>query len=114
MVEALFDHLAEREGAPLTGNAAAAIVRWIGPGRNLTLARYELFLMAARDPTLRASLVRARDRFVSAAAERVGAEAAATVVAALDGLILDALVRGRHDPRQLRAAIAQIMGQGPA
>lgn len=114
MVEALFDHLAEREGGPATANAAAAIVRWIGPGRNLTLARYELFLMAARDPTLRASLVRARERFVSAAAERVGPEAAPTVVAALDGLILDALVRGRHDSRQLRASIAQIMGQGPA
>jgi len=76
----------------------------------LTLARYELFLMAARDPSLRAPLVRARDRFVATAAERVGPAAAPAVVAAFDGLILDALVRGEHDPDRLRVAVAQLTG----
>lgn len=107
MVAALFDHLADREGPPLEGDTAEALEHWLGPGRTMTLARYELFLMAARDPTLCTSLVRARDRFVAAAAERVGATAP-VVVAALDGLVLDALVRGKHDPNQLRAAVAQI------
>jgi len=107
MVAALFDHLAERESAAVEGDAAEALEHWLGPGRTLTLARYELFLMAARDPTLRAPLVRARDRFVALAAERVGARGAA-VVAALDGLVLDALVRGEHDPDRLRAAVAHI------
>jgi len=110
MVAALFDHLAEREGPPAQGDAAGALEHLLGPGRTLTLARYELFLMAARDPTLRAPLVRARERFVGAAAERVGSAAAPAVVAALDGLVLDALIRGEHDPDQLRAAVAQILG----
>lgn len=110
MVTALFDRLAEREGIPVRGGAAEALEHWLGPGRSLTLARYELFLMAARDPTLRQPLLRARNRFVAAAAERVGAAAAPTVVAALDGLVLDALVRGGHDPARLREAVAQIIG----
>jgi hypothetical protein len=75
----------------------------------LTLARYELFLMAARRPALRAPLVRASDRFVTMAAELVGPAAAPTVVAAVDGLLLDALVRGERDPDRLRQAAAQIL-----
>ncbi len=117
MVAALFDHLAEREGAAVEGATAAALEDWLGPGRTLTLARYELFLMAARDPTLRPPLIRARDRFVTAATKRVGATAAPTLVAALDGLVLDALIRGEHDPDRLRSAVAQITDasslQGP-
>jgi AcrR family transcriptional regulator len=109
MVGALFDHLAEREGGPFA-SAADAIEHWLGPGRSLTLARYELFLLAARDPDLRPSLVRARERYVALAAEQVGAKAAPAVVAAVDGLILDALVRGEHDPERLRAALAQLAG----
>ena len=111
MVAALFDHLAEVD-AQVPGDAAAALQHWLGPGRSLTLARYELFLMAARDPALRAPLVRARERFVALAAEQVGAGAAPAVVAALDGLLLDALVRGTHDPDHLRHAVARITGAG--
>ncbi len=108
MVAALFDHLAEREARPVTGSTAAVLEHWLGPGRTLTLARYELFLMAARDAALRPALIRARERFVAAAAQRVGAESAPTVVAALDGLVLDGLVRGGHDPDWLRAAVDRI------
>ena len=108
MVAALFEHLADREGAAVVeGGTLAALEHWLGPGR-LTLARYELFLIAARDPSLRAPLVQARERFVAVAAEQVGAEAAATIVAAIDGLVLDALVRGTHEREQLAAAVAQI------
>lgn len=107
MVAALFDHLAQREGAPVD-ETVAALEHLLGPGRILTLARYELFLMAARDPTLGPPLTRARERFVAVAAQRVGATAAPVLVAALDGLVLDALVRGQHDPDRLRAAVAQI------
>ena len=107
MIGALFDHLAEREGGPFA-SAADAFAHWLGPGRSLTLARYELFLLAARDPKLRQALVRARERYVAVAAERLGPAAAPTVVAAVDGLILDALVRGDHDPERLRDAVAQV------
>lgn len=110
MVAALFDHLAGREGVPVAAGVAGAIEHWLGPGRVLTLARYELFLMAARHPTLRAPLIEARDRFVAAVAQRMGDSGAAAAVAALDGLVLDALIRGRHDPEQLRDAISRITG----
>ena len=107
LVRALFDHLAEREGG-VAVNPPEAFAHWLGAGRTLTLARYELFLMAARDPTLRAPLVAARDRFVALAAERVGPEAAPAAVAAIDGLVLDALVRGERDPAKLSAAATRL------
>lgn len=110
MVAALFDHLADREIVAFGGDPAEALEHWLGPGRILTLARYELFLMAARDQTLRAPLVRARERFVAAAAEHVGAAAAPAVVASVDGLMLDALVRGDLDRERLGTAVARIIG----
>ena len=114
LVRALFDHLADREGpvaagrTPAGGDPAAAIAQWLGPGREVTLARYELFLMAARDPALRAPLVEARDRFVALAARRVGAAAAPAVVAALDGLVFDALVRGVTEAPGTAEAVARL------
>ena len=108
MVAELFGHLAGRDGPPVEAGIAGAFAHWLGPGRNLTLARYELFLMAARDPALRPPLVQARDRFVATAATMVGPASAASVVAALDGLVLDAVVRGGFESDRLRAAIAHI------
>jgi AcrR family transcriptional regulator len=114
MIGALFQRLAERERASVEGlSIAAALAHWLGPGRILTLARYELFMMAARDPALRVPLVEARDQFVAVAAERVGATAAPALVAALDGLVLDALVRGDDDSDRLDAAVRQIAGRRP-
>ena len=101
---------ADCEAAHLHGDPVAALEHWLGPGRTLTLARYELFLMAARDPALRAPLLQARDRYVAVAAAQVGGTAAPTVVAAVDGVLLDALVRGSTDSHHLRRAVAQIVG----
>ena len=112
LVAALFDRLAERDARQADADVAAALEYWLGPGRTLTLARYELFLMAARDSSLRPPLIDARERFVAIAAEQVGETAAPTVVAALDGLLLDALVRGRTRPNRLREAVARITGAG--
>jgi AcrR family transcriptional regulator len=109
MVAALFDRLAEREGEHAHRDVATAIEHWLGPGRTLTLARYELFLMAVRDRSLRPALLQARERFVAQAAERVGPDAARTTVAALDGLVLDALIRGTDDHAALQTAIAQVV-----
>lgn len=115
LVRALFDHLADRDVPPAVGDGdsptkavAAALRHWLGSGRTVALARYELFLMAARDPALRPPLLAARERFVALAARRVSADTAPAVVAALDGLVLDALVRGEHDPAALGAAVARI------
>ncbi|MBJ7470812.1 MAG: TetR family transcriptional regulator [Solirubrobacteraceae bacterium] len=87
----------------------ALIEHWLGPGRTVSLARYELFLLAARDPTLRAPLVRARERFVARAAALVGPERAPAVVAAIDGVVLDALIRGDMDHAALRHSVAYLL-----
>jgi AcrR family transcriptional regulator len=109
MITALFDRLAERDARHLDRDLATAVERWLGPGRTLTLARYELFLMAARDPALRPALLQARERFVVQAAERVGPDAARATVAAVDGLVLDALIRGTVDRAAFQAAIARML-----
>lgn len=108
LLRALFDHLEVVE-RPEDGGLPEAIARWLGPGRTVALARYELFLLAARDEELRAPLVAARERFVARAAEMVGAERARAVVAAVDGIVLDALVRGERDPAKPLAAIGALM-----
>ncbi len=110
LVASLFDRLADREQPGIDRDAIATLGQWLGPGRTLTLARYELFLMAARDPALREPLVRARDRFVAIAADQLGAIEAPTLVAAMDGVVLDALVRGVDDEDHLRGALARILG----
>lgn len=108
LLRALFDHL-ERVETPAEGGLPEAIARWLGPGRTVALARYELFLLAARDEELREPLVAARERFVAQAAAVVGVERARAVVAAVDGIVLDALVRGERDPARVQAAIAALM-----
>lgn len=113
LLAALFPRLEELERPPAAGGGLGETVgQWIGPGRDLALARYELFLMAARDPELRAPLVAARDRFVALAAVRVGEDAAPAFVAALDGIVLDALVRGETDPGRVRALLAHLPAAG--
>lgn len=112
MVASLFDRLADLDQKQAHGDVAGTLEHWLGAGRTLTLARYELFLMAARDPSLRGPLVEARDVFVAIAAEQVGVAAAPAVVAALDGLLLDALVRGGTNVDHLRTAVARLMGSG--
>lgn len=61
----------------------------------MAVARYEVLLDATRDPAVREAVTAARDRFVDRiAALGVEPGEAATLVAMLDGTILDALVRG--------------------
>lgn len=109
-VAAMFTHLADREEAVAKeGDVVTVLQRWLGPDRALTLARYELFLLAARDPELRAGLLQGRQRFTAIAASYVGAEAAPTIVAALDGVLLDALVRDAQDHESsLRVALSHL------
>lgn len=126
LLGALADHIAAVEASrptsseesppperPVPVDPAAALAdtieRWLGPGRTVALARYELFVLAARDPEIRAPLVRARESFVASAASFVGAGRARTVVAALDGLVLDALIRGEHDRSALERAVRDVL-----
>lgn len=62
--------------------------------RSRTIARYELFLIALRDPDLRARVVTSRDHLVrTATANGIRPDRAPLAVALLDGVILDALLR---------------------
>lgn len=62
--------------------------------RTRTIARYELFLIALRDPDLRTRIVTGRDDLVQAAtAHGIRPNQARLAVALLDGVILDALLR---------------------
>jgi DNA-binding transcriptional regulator YbjK len=92
----------------LAGALAAVGVAMATDQRHRTLARYELSLAAARDPQLRAELVRGGDTIRRSAVgvlRALGATdpaaAAEELAATLDGLVFTALVRGPHDPAEL-------------
>ena len=70
------------------------IARFLGPESSRTRARYELIIASFHDADLAEELVIGRDRFVVSLIElgMVPLDAA-ELVAALDGLVLDALLR---------------------
>ena len=109
LVAALVDDLVAHDQARAAESPAAMVERLLGPERTRTTARYELFLLAMRDPALRAHIVRARDLLVATVQSRLvaaesnpaagvtsgtPADRARALVAALDGVILDGLLRG--------------------
>lgn len=70
------------------------VMRWLGAEVGRTRARYELVVASFHDAELAAELVRGRDRLVGVLCERGLTYAdAAELVAALDGMVLDALLR---------------------
>lgn len=86
--------LAERADQP-DASLPGLVAWWTGAGAPIARARYEIMLMAMRDPALREVFVAARDDLVARlAATGVPATDAAALVAMLDGLVLDALLRG--------------------
>lgn len=118
LLEAVLGHLAELDHATIT----AAVARVAGPaglaaldaeGQNramqgiaaamlaepgLSLARFELYLYAARRPALAAAVARWRETFVAVGAAHLtaagsgdGAAAARLIVASMDGVMLHAL-----------------------
>ncbi|MCA0307000.1 MAG: TetR/AcrR family transcriptional regulator [Actinobacteria bacterium] len=100
---ALVDGLlaAERVGPPDAGTAGEPTVDelvdwWTGDGSALATARYEVMLMARREPGLRQVFLAARDALVSRiTATGVATPDAEALLAMLDGLVLDALLRDR-------------------
>lgn len=75
---------------------------WLSDSR-LPLARLELTLEATRDPELAELLAHGRERLVEAACtsldakDHAGVQRTRTLVAALDGLLLSALLLGRKE-----------------
>lgn len=94
MVDRLFEVDAPRDGETLNGT----LRRWLGSGRTLTHARYELALLAAREPTFRDPFVRGRNRYVDELVKGgLSQDAAGRAVAMVDGLVLDAMIRGHGE-----------------
>lgn len=72
--------------------------RWLGSESNLTRARYELIVASFHDDDLAAELVAARDRLIVVLADRgLSTVEAHQAAVALDGLVLDSMLRRRSD-----------------
>jgi AcrR family transcriptional regulator len=90
---ALVDGLLARE-APGDEPVTEVLRRWLGPDAPIMRARYELMLMASRDAGLRTKVLQGRQVFVDRlVALGVSSVPAQSLVAMLDGLVLDALLR---------------------
>jgi AcrR family transcriptional regulator len=107
---------------PATGmvdRACALLERWLGPDRDLLIARYELSLESTRRPELEAALVAggARVRAAVAAGMRAAGldhpeQRANDLVACIDGLAFDEVAgAGRHarDADARRRAVASVV-----
>jgi DNA-binding transcriptional regulator YbjK len=84
----------------LVGEVAAMVGHLLGPGREQTLARHALFLEAAWRPELREPLLAATAPFWAVLEQRLTAlgaaspaTAARTLLACIDGVLLDQLIR---------------------
>ena len=116
LLAGVLDHLAAREmatvaavaaAAPdrptvgsLVGEVAAMVGHLLGPGREQTLARHALFLEAAWRPELREPLLASTARFWAVLEQRLAALGAVdpaggarTLLACIDGVLLDQLIR---------------------
>ena len=94
LVERLFDIDSPRDGESLDDT----VRRWLGPDRVFTQARYEMALLATHEVRFSEILVRGRDRYVDELVRAgYGSSNAAAAVAMIDGLVLDALIRGRNE-----------------
>jgi AcrR family transcriptional regulator len=90
---ALVDGLLARE-VPGDEPVEEVLRRWLGPDAPIVRARYELMLMASRDEGLRAKVLLGRQVFVDQLlAIGVPSTRARSLVAMLDGLVLDGLLR---------------------
>ena len=90
---ALVDGLLARE-SPRDEPVEDVVRRWLGPDAPIVRARYELMLMASRDEGLRTKVLQGRQVFVDQLVRLgVAPRHAEALVAMLDGLVLDALLR---------------------
>ncbi|GIJ62867.1 TetR/AcrR family transcriptional regulator [Virgisporangium aurantiacum] len=92
--------------------AVAVLGRWLGPGRVRTRARLVLMLDAEARRDLGDEAARLAGDFVAEATTTIGdARKARLLVALLDGVVADDLIRGTDDPPSpgdLRARVAAV------
>ncbi|CNG63884.1 Putative transcriptional regulator%2C TetR family [Mycobacterium tuberculosis] len=98
MRQALVRGLLKAEQAEASGRSVTDLVHhWTGEGSHTATARYEVMLMATRDPALRKIFLAARDRLAQRlTSEGIPEREAATLLAMLDGIVLDAILRRRE------------------
>lgn len=88
--------------------------RWLGNDADFTRARYELMVAAFHDSTLADQLTQARDHLLSVLVDRgYDLSAAHHLGVALDGLVLDALLRRSPAP-DTASLQARFVDSGPA
>lgn len=123
LLSAALNRIAELDRADVTGAApagaapvdrtVAVLGHWLGPARVRTRARLVLMLDAEARRDLGAEAGRLADEFVAGATAALGsAERARLMVALLDGLTADELVRGGDGPPPgpvLRARVAAVL-----
>ncbi len=108
LLAALVDSLLTRDLQHLDDPPDRIVDRLLRAERDRTLARYELMLMAMREPDLRARLIAGRERLVDVGVRRgLSRSTARAYVAALDGQVLDALLRERATIESLLPSITQ-------
>lgn len=111
LVTAMVHRLVELDGPRDGEQPADQIRRWLGDDLSRTRARYELIVASMHDDDLAAEMVRGRDAFVaSIVAVGLPETEARELVAALDGHVLDAVLRGR-DPAAAAAETGRIIGR---
>ncbi|WP_412543171.1 TetR family transcriptional regulator [Longispora sp. K20-0274] len=122
LLGAILDRIAEADAAELAtagdwddpvGYATAVLLGWLGPARARARARARLTLML--DPEARNELGEHAERLAHGFVTRVEAvlgdrERARLLIALLDGLLADELIRGapRPDPATLRWRVAAV------
>lgn len=87
-------HLLESDLPSADETPSQQIARWLDSEAGRTRARYELVVASFHDAELAEELIRGRDRLVAILCERgLTLSDAAALAAALDGMVLDALLR---------------------
>ncbi|CAG7845210.1 hypothetical protein USB125703_01468 [Pseudoclavibacter triregionum] len=117
LVSAMTQRLVELELDGAEADPLGTTADWLGAHRERTRARYELLVLALRGGDVSERFLAGRDAVVAQAVAATGlpAERARGLVAAVDGLVLDAMLRGEAalDPADLRAVMAGFLGAGP-
>ncbi|MDP0400155.1 TetR/AcrR family transcriptional regulator [Tsukamurella strandjordii] len=96
LVVAMLRHMLDLDLPQIGESPVDQVRRLLGPNVALTRARYEFVVASFHDPALSAELVRGRERLVRMFVERgLSEEISVSLIAAVDGHILDCILRRR-------------------
>lgn len=97
--EALAEHYLRREEPRVAETPAMMVARWLDQDRAAVRARFEVMTLGLRHPRVNAIITRGREAYVRGIVQGgVSPERARLIVAAFDGVLLDALLRDDEGP----------------